>query len=117
MAHQAFSSPLAGLTAASVDETKSAEIPLNGLTQVGGTLLWDTGATSGKVVFEIAPTQAYSGTWEPIFSSDFVADSVPAAPSTQSFTYPGPFAGFGRWRIDTVIGGGTVTTVTTGLIG
>lgn len=112
-----YIAPLIGLSAASVDETKSAPVPLNTASQVGGTLEWGTGCTSGKVVFEIARLQDYTGTWEAIFSSDFVANSVPAAPSTQSFTYPGPFAGFGRWRIDTVIGGGTVTTYTQKLVG
>lgn len=106
-----FSPALPGLTAAATDETKSAEVPLNNAQQVGGTLRWSSGCSAGKVVFEIAPVTGYAGKWEAIFSSDFVADSQ-VADSAVSFTYPGPFSGFGRWRIDTTITGGTVTTDT-----
>lgn len=115
MARKMWARPIPGLTAASTDETKSNEIPLASLSQVGGTLKWSAGVSAGKVVFEIAPTAGYTGTWEVIASWDFVADSQ-AADSVVSFSYPGPFSGFGRWRIDTAITGGTVTTDTQGLI-
>jgi hypothetical protein len=111
MAHQAFSAPLAGLTNASTDETKSAEVPLNSLSQVGGNAIWGAGCVSGQVVFEVAPSNGYAGAWHVLFTADSQDNG------TESFTYPGPFDGFGRWRVNTVVAGGTVSTTTTGMIG
>lgn len=110
-----YSPALPGLVAASVDETKSVEIPLHSAVQVGGSLRWGTGVTAGKVVFEISPIPADTGIWEEIFARDFVADGDTAA-SSKSFTYPGPFSGHGRWRIDATVTGGTVTTDTQVLV-
>jgi len=116
-----FTNALPGLVAASADESKSNPIPLNLAAQVSGSLEWGAGVTAGKVVFELAVTQNYAGIWQVIFSSDFVADGVVAnigaPPCVQAFTYPGSFEGFGRWRIDTAIVGGTVNTYTQKLAG
>ena len=106
-----FAPALVGLDAVSADETKSAEIPLNNAVQIGGTVKWSTGCSAGQVIFEIAPVAAYAGAWEAVFTGDFINNGV------ESFTYPGPFSGFGRWRINTAVVGGTVSSDTQMLVG
>jgi hypothetical protein len=111
MSIPAFSAPLVGLSDASADESVSSDVPLNHLSQVGGMAIWGAGCSAGQVVFEIAPFSGYSGTWEAKFTSDAQDDAV------ESFTFPGPFSGVGRWRITDAIVGGTVSTQTTGNVG
>lgn len=111
MAHALFSAPLTGLSGASADETKSTPIPLNTASQVGGTVTWSAGVSAGQVVFEIASTPDYAGAWHVIYTGDFIDGGA------DSFSYPGPFSGFGRWRINMAVVGGTVSTDAQALTG
>jgi hypothetical protein len=90
------------LTAVSVDETTSEAVALNNATQHYHKVLFSAIGT-GIVLVEVGPAVDYAGTWQPILSCDA---------SVQTFfeiTWPGPGA-FVRHRIDTVLGGCTVTS-------
>jgi hypothetical protein len=114
MPRRLFVSPNCELTDASADETKSTlAVLLYNALQIAGLLVWSAGVTAGKVVFEIAPTRDFAGAWFAIFTRDFVADGD-AENSVVPFTWPGPFAGYGRWRVAEAIQGGTVSTHTNG---
>jgi hypothetical protein len=109
-----WANPIPGLSAASALNAASNVIPLGSLSSVGGLLRWSAGVTDGEVVFEMAPTPDYAGTWTVVYRSNFVDDSQAASSVADPLTWPGPFSGFGRWRVSEAIIGGTVTTETQG---
>lgn len=74
--------------------------------QVGWSVIWSAGVSSGVVVIEAANSSTYSGTWAQIDQLDFAA--APGANSMVTGTYPGPFQ-FVRARVTTNVVGGTVT--------
>lgn len=91
-------------------------IALHDCRQYAGHLTGTGTVTGGVVVFESAPTQDYSGTWNELDSIDFSV--APLTDKTYQNSGPGGYGGFYRWRITSAVtGGGTITARVNGIRG
>lgn len=96
--------PLNSLTAATTGTGTS--ITTSNSVQVGWSVIWSSGVTSGEVVIEAANSSNYSGTWAEIDRQNFTA--VPSANSMATGTYPGPLQ-FTRCRVTVAVVAGNCT--------
>jgi hypothetical protein len=92
-------------------------ISLHDCKQYGEDLTCTGTVTGGVVVFESAPTQDYSGTWNQLDSIDFSTVSPALSDSNYQASGPCGYGGFYRWRVTSAItGGGTITARVNGLL-
>lgn len=90
-------------------------ISLHDCKQYGEDLKGTGIVTGGVVVFESAPTQDYSGTWNELDEIDFSV--TPLTDSSYQASGPCGYGGFYRWRVTSdITGGGTITGRVNGLM-
>lgn len=95
------------LNAQSTDETKSVAVsPLEaGCASTDHYINWGTGVSSGVVQIEVADNPDYTGTWAPVRTVTYDSGS----PKQDYVSVSGAPKAI-RHRIETAVGGGTVTT-------